>query len=155
LVAEKPDVFKAAASVIGTLSGHSWEHRNEIRPVPILQISGLDDVIVPFNGSMPKDGGWGGAPDQDTMMKFWCNVNETNTAEIIKISDKTTAYHYKDGVSGNEVWNYQIREFGHKVPGKRELGTSAADVIWKFFSKVSTETGRSSVTRPARRSNKP
>ena len=63
LVAERPDVFKAAASVIGTMSGHTWEHRNSIRPVPILQVSGLDDEVIPYNGSMSKAGGWGGAPD--------------------------------------------------------------------------------------------
>jgi polyhydroxybutyrate depolymerase len=138
LVAEKPDVFKAAASVIGTMSGHTWKHRDTIRPVPILQISGLDDEIVPYNGSMSNDGGWGGAPDQDAMMEFWRKLNKTETEEIIKISNQTTAHHYKDGGNGNGVWHYQIKNFGHGVPGKRELGTSAADVIWKFFSTVSS-----------------
>ena len=62
LVAERPSVFKAAASVIGTMSGHTWKHRAKIRPVPILQISGLDDEIIPYDGSMSPAGGWGGAP---------------------------------------------------------------------------------------------
>jgi poly(3-hydroxybutyrate) depolymerase len=137
LVAEKPDVFKAAASVIGTMSGHTWEHRDDIPPVPILQISGLDDEIVPYNGSMSNDGGWGGAPDQGAMLEFWRKLNKTNTEEVIQLSNQTTAHHYKDGINGNEVWHYQIKNFGHRVPGKRELGTSAADVIWQFFGKVS------------------
>ena len=134
LVAEKPDVFKAAASVIGTMSGHTWEHRDAIRPVPILQISGLDDKIVPYNGGMSKNGGWGGAPDQGAMLEFWRKLNKTSAEEVIQLSNQTTAHHYKDGVNGNEVWHYQIKNFGHKVPGKRELGTGAMDVIWKFFS---------------------
>ena len=62
LVAERPRVFKAAASVIGTMSGHTWRHREKIRPVPIQQISGLDDEIIPYDGSMSPAGGWGGAP---------------------------------------------------------------------------------------------
>jgi polyhydroxybutyrate depolymerase len=139
LVAEKPDVFKAAASVIGTMSGHNWEHRDVMRPVPILQISGLDDEIVPYNGSMSKNGGWGGAPDQDAIMEFWRKLNKTSTEDVIQISDQTKAHHYKDGVNGNEVWHYKIKNFGHKVPGKRELGNEVADVIWKFFSKVSDD----------------
>ena len=139
LVAEKPDVFKAAASVIGTMSGHTWEHREAIRPVPILQISGLDDEIVPYDGSMSKAGGWGGAPNQDVIMEFWRKLNKTSTEEVIELSKQTTAYHYKGRVNGNEVWHYQIKNFGHEVPGKRELGTGAADVIWKFFSKVSDD----------------
>lgn len=135
LVAENPDVFKAAASVIGTMSGHTWEHRNVIRPVPILQVSGLDDEVIPYDGSMSKAGGWGGAPNQDVMMEFWRKLNETKTEEVIKISNNTTAHHYKDGVNGNEVWHYQIKEFGHRIPGEPEMGTSVAEVIWEFFSK--------------------
>jgi polyhydroxybutyrate depolymerase len=141
LVAEKPDVFKAAASVNGTMSGHTWEYRDAIRPVPILQISGLDDEIVPYNGSMSKDGGWGGAPDQDAMMEFWRKLNKTSSEEVIQLSKQTTAHHYKDGVNGNEVWHYKIKNFGHKVPGRRELGTEVAQVIWQFFSKVSDDAG--------------
>ena len=29
LVAERPSVFRAAASVIGTMSGHTWKHRED------------------------------------------------------------------------------------------------------------------------------
>lgn len=135
LVAEKPDVFKAAASVIGTVSGHTWEHRNSIRPVPILQVSGMDDEIIPYDGSMSKAGGWGGAPHQDVVMEFWRKLNKTKTEEVIKLSSKTTGHHYKGGVNGNEVWHYKIQEFGHSIPGEREMAISVAELIWKFFSK--------------------
>ncbi len=148
LVAEKPDVFKAAASVIGTMSGHNWEHRDVMRPVPILQISGLDDEIVPYNGSMSKNGGWGGAPGQDAIMEFWRKLNQTSTEDVIQISDQTKAHHYKDGVNGNEVWHYKIKNFGHKVTGKRELGNEVAEVIWKFFSKVSDDAAPPNPLRP-------
>lgn len=139
LVAEKPDVFKAAASVIGTMSGNTWANRDAIRPVPILQISGMDDEIVPYNGSMSKAGGWGGAPDQDVVIKFWRELNKTRTEDVIEISSQTTAHHFRHGVNGNEVWHYKIKDFGHRVPGERELGSSVAELIWKFFSKVSDE----------------
>lgn len=46
LVAEKPDVFKTAASVIGTMSGHTWENRDSTRPVPILQVSSLYEEAI-------------------------------------------------------------------------------------------------------------
>ena len=135
LVAEKPDVFKAAASVIGTMSGHTWENRDSIRPVPILQVSSLHDEVIPYDGSMAKDGGWGGAPNQDLIMEFWRKLNKTKTEEVIKLSSKTTGHHYKAGVNGNEVWHYKIREFGHSIPGEREMDISVAELIWKFFSK--------------------
>jgi polyhydroxybutyrate depolymerase len=135
LVAEKPEVFSAAASVIGTMSGHTWEHRDMIRPVPILQISGLDDEVIPYDGSMHPAGGWGGAPNQDEIIDFWTKLNQTKTAEVDTLSSQTTAHYYKGGVSGNEVWHYKIKGYGHRIPGEREMGIDAVDVIWKFFSK--------------------
>ena len=134
LVAEKPKVFKAAASVIGTMSGHTWKHREKIRPVPILQISGLDDEVVPYDGSMSPAGGWGGAPNQDAIIDFWTKLNKTKTEEVVNISSKTTAHYYKGGVNGNQIWHYKIKGFGHRVPGKRETGINAVEVIWEFFS---------------------
>ena len=68
--AERPEVFKAVGSIIGTMSGYTWEHREDIKPVPVLQISGLDDRIVPVDGSMRPAGGWGGAPDKTNSR--WC-----------------------------------------------------------------------------------
>ena len=43
MVSEHPDQFRAAASIIGTVSGETWRKREKMRPVPILQISGLSD----------------------------------------------------------------------------------------------------------------
>ncbi len=143
LVAEKPNVFKAAASVIGTMSGHTWEHRDAIKPVSILQISGLKDKIIPYDGSMSPKGGWGGAPSQDVIMEFWRTLNETKTEEVINLSEKTTAHYHRDGVNGHEVWHYKIKEFGHRFPHKGN-GTwiSSAEEIWKFFATVSGVAGR-------------
>ena len=135
LVSERSDVFKAAASVIGTMSGYTWKHRDKIRPVPILQISGLNDEIIPYDGSMAPAGGWGGAPNQDLIIDFWTKLNKTKTEEVVKISSKTTAHYYKDGLNDNEVWHYKIKGFGHSIPGENEMGINAVDVIWKFFSK--------------------
>ena len=134
LVSERSDVFKAAASVIGTMSGYTWKHRDKIRPVPILQISGLNDEIIPYDGSMAPAGGWGGAPNQDLIIDFWTKLNKTKPAEVVKISSKTTAHYFKGGVNDNEVWHYKIKGFGHDLPGEKEMGINTADVIWKFFS---------------------
>jgi len=135
LVAEKPEVFKAAASVIGTMSGYTWKHRRKIHPVPILQISGLEDEIIPYDGSLSPKGGWGGAPSQDVLIDFWAKLNNTKTERVVTISRHTTAHYYKDGVNGNEVWHYKIRDFGHGIPTKEQAGINAVEVIWEFFSK--------------------
>ena len=135
LVAERPDVFRAAASVIGTMSGYTWKHRSQIQPAPILQISGLNDEVVPYDGSMSRSGGWGGAPHQQTIMDFWSKLNKTRTAEVVQISDRTTAHYYRKGTDDHEVWHYKVKGFGHRIPGTRELGDTAFDIVWQFFSK--------------------
>ena len=135
LVAERPDVFKAAASVIGTMSGYTWKHRSQIQPAPILQISGMDDEVVPYDGSMSRTGGWGGAPHQQTIMDFWSKLNKTQSEKVVQISSRTVAHYYKNGTKNHEVWHYKIKGFGHRIPGRRELGDTAFDVVWQFFSK--------------------
>ncbi len=135
LVAERPDVFKAVASIIGTMSGYTWEHREDIKPVPVLQISGLDDRIVPFDGSMRAFGGWGGAPDQKAVIEFWKDLDQTTTEEVIEVTADTTAYRYGDGVDGCEVWLYEVKGWGHRVPGPRKLGVHSVELVWEFFSR--------------------
>ena len=135
LVAERPDVFKAAASMIGTMSGETWRKRESIKPVPIMQISGLADRVVPIDGSMSESGGWGGAPHQDEIIKFWKELNQTKTEEVIKISERTTGYRYAGAESGNEVWYYTVEGLGHSVPTKRRHGISSLELVWEFFSR--------------------
>ena len=70
MVSEHPDRFRAAASIIGTVSGESWRRRDQMKPVPILQISGLSDNIVPVDGSMTRLGGWGAHPTRKPSSNF-------------------------------------------------------------------------------------
>ena len=141
LACEVPDVFKAVASVAGTMSGYSWENRNISEPIPILHIHGLDDNVVPIDGSISTEGGWGGAPHVDTIIEFWANKNDCNTIETEFLPPLTNVTYHIDGVNGNEVWYYKIDEWGHSWPvynpDKPEYypGIDASEVIWQFFSK--------------------
>ena len=135
LVAERPDVFKAAASMIGTMSGETWKNRSSIKPVPVMQISGLADRVVPVDGSMSEFGGWGGAPHQDQIIEFWKQLNQTTTEKVIKVSDQTTGYRYGGGIDGNEVWYYTVKGLGHRVPGKRNHGIDSLTLVWEFFAR--------------------
>jgi len=135
MVSEHPDQFRAAASIIGTVSGETWRKREKMKPVPILQISGLSDKIVPVDGRMSPAGGWGGAPDQKTIIEFFKKLDRTSTEEIVKVSPQTTGYRYSGGVNGSEVWLYEVKDWGHRVPGKKELGVHSVDLVWDFFSR--------------------
>ena len=65
LALHKPELFNAFAPVIGTMSGKDWNERTFKYPVPILHICGLDDEVVPFDGTGSLEDGWGGREQDD------------------------------------------------------------------------------------------
>ncbi len=133
LVSERPDVFKAAASMIGTMSGETWKTRDSIKPISVMQISGLADRVVPIDGSMSEAGGWGGAPHQDQIINFWKQLNKTTTEKVIEVSDQTTGYRYGGGTDGNEVWYYTVKGLGHSLPRKQKHGIDSLALMWEFL----------------------
>ncbi|MCJ7570273.1 MAG: prolyl oligopeptidase family serine peptidase [Candidatus Thermoplasmatota archaeon] len=142
LACEAPDVFTAIASVAGTMSGYTWDNRNISEPTPILHIHGVDDYVVPIDGSMPEEGGWGGTSNVDTIISYWVNLNNCITTDTEFIPPYTNATYYRDGINGNEVWYYKIDNYWHDWPGgnspkkpNKDVGIDASEVIWEFFSK--------------------
>ena len=134
LVAQRPDVFRASACLNSTVTGVTWRSRNDFSPVPILQVSGALDKVIPVDGSLNK-AGWGGAPDTKTIMEFWAELNETKEKEIIQVTPNTLAYKYTGGKNGNEVWYYLIDDYGHGFPLGENGSINSMELIWKFFSK--------------------
>ena len=59
LACNAPEVFKAIASVTGTMSGNDWAECNPSSFIPVMQISGTSDNIVPIDGNEEEE--WGGA----------------------------------------------------------------------------------------------
>lgn len=134
LVAEAPQVFKGAASIVGTMSGYTWGNRASISPAPVLQISGTEDNIVPYDGTMSIDNGWGGAPHIHTIMDFWKDLDQCASSDTILVSDVTTAYKYADGANGESVWYYEVEGMGHNIPNSNGHGIECGELIWEFFS---------------------
>ncbi len=136
LACESPDVFKAIASVTGTMSGYTWNHRGSTTlPSPVLQISGMTDEVVPIDGSMSTEHGWGGAPHMDIVMNYWKGFNKCTITDTLSTSSNIHAYHYKNGIHRNEVWYYKIEDFGHDLPTIDNSGLDSGKLIWEFFSK--------------------
>ena len=116
LACQRPDVFRAAGSIIGTMSGETWETCPE-HPFPVFQISGVQDTTVPFDGSMDTEGGWGGAPDMDTVMDRWVSVNGCREAQTLDVGDDDTrAERHTDCEGDAEVWYYTVSDLGHALP---------------------------------------
>jgi polyhydroxybutyrate depolymerase len=130
------DAFSAIASVTGTMSGFDWNDCNPAQPIPALRIHGVDDDVVPIDGSMSTWGGWGGAPHADEVVAFWANLNGTTTIDSVFLAPSTNAFYYRNGQNGNEVWYYRIDNWGHRWPrSSSDTGTIASEVISEFFSK--------------------
>lgn len=149
LACEATDVFKAIASVTGTMSGADWMECDAEDPIPVFQISGLVDEVVPVDGSMNTFGGWGGAPDYLTVNEYWKEKNGCTTTELVQVSDAVEATLHSNGVNGNEVWLYPVENMSHTWPGLwnfNSFGIVAAEEIWKFFSlKIEASTSNEEV----------
>ncbi len=138
LACEAPDVFKAIASVTGTMSGYDWNNCQSENPIPVMQISGTIDEVVPMDGSITTFGGWGGAPDIYNVIDSW--VVKNNCTELAVDSTSTTMptkMHYHRGAGNqHEVWQYVITGMDHTWPGFWvDTGIDGTEEIWKFFSR--------------------
>ena len=116
LVCQAPEVFAAAGSVIGTMSGETWETCPD-HAVPIIQMSGTEDDVVPMDGSMDTEDGWGGAPEMDAVIERWVAVNGCTGSESIAVDDDDTdAVRYTDCTDDAEVAYYVVEGMGHSLP---------------------------------------
>ena len=138
---QKSDIFKAIASVTGTMSGKDWKTCNPSNKIPVMQISGTNDTTVPWDGTMSTNYGWGGAPLIIKVMDYWANLNGCSKDEKIDFpdidtSDKSTVSltKRKGSINNNEVWLYTVTGGGHDWPGSwGNKDISASKEIWKFF----------------------
>ena len=134
LACQAPETFRAMASVLGTMSGHDWRHCQPSTPLPVLQITALDDRTVPPDGSLGVKGGWGGAPPVAQVVEFWQQQNRCSDRDQKNFPPHTRADYCRRGVAGNEVWFYTIENFGHGWPdSKDDTGIDAIAVVWEFF----------------------
>lgn len=144
LACERPDIFRAAASVAGSMSGATWRTCNTNIPIPFLQIHGTADKRIPIDGSLSPEGGWGGAPSIDKLVDFIAAKNSCSVLDSSLIKPGTHFYRHKNIQTGNEVWYYKIDSGEHiwpkiiydNSPGEMiNPGIDATEEIWKFFSK--------------------
>ncbi|MDE2883618.1 MAG: alpha/beta hydrolase-fold protein, partial [Chloroflexota bacterium] len=136
LAMEAPDVFRGAASVVGAAWGSAWEKRESASSAfPLLQISGLDDTVVPIDGIVDPGGG-PGAPAHDEIVAYWSERNGCSATETDTLNENTVRLRHVGCADGNEVWYYRIDNFGHEWPTvDGGAGFSGAEAIWEFFGR--------------------
>ena len=139
---ERSDTFKAIASITGTMSGYDWNNCNPNK-VPVLQISGTNDMVVPMDGSMSSAGGWGGAPKIQDIMNYWGDINECTQTQTQNLPDsnKTDNSYVNiekkvDCFNNHQVWFYTVYGGAHTWPGAwGNMDINASEEIWDFFSR--------------------
>jgi polyhydroxybutyrate depolymerase len=143
----------AIASVSGIISVSTVESFNPVRPVPVLQIHGTSDTIVPINGST------GSYPySVDQTLSYWTSFNDCVQADTTILTDldptdscTVEKISYTNCSDNSNVVYYKVINGGHTWPGAGPPGFSAGNTnqdinagveIWNFFKNYKL------VTRP-------
>jgi len=138
LACEMGDVFAAVASVTGSMTPETHKKCTSSYQVPVLQIHGTSDSVVPYNGRQ----GW--SLPIDDVVDFWVEKNNALPRPKIKklpdldTTDNSTVvkYTYKDDSKKVMVIHYKVLNGRHDWFGN--IGNKdihANKVIWEFFSK--------------------
>lgn len=146
LACELSNRLAAVASVTGTINSLTALNCPAGVAVPVLQIHGTDDPLVPYNGIT-------GAYGVEETIDFWkarngCTVAADTTAvPDNNVNDSSTVQKivYANCSSPHEVWLYKINGGGHTWPnapinyiyGPTNRDIDASQEIWDFFNRFS------------------
>ena len=144
LACQAPETFKAIASVTGTMSSGTFNDCAPSVPVPVLEIHGTADEVVPYEGRGDIGDGWGSFIATETVIDFWADLNECSEFEEADLEDldptdgsTVMSKKYTDCATGNRVWLYTVENGGHDWPGAffgmANQDFDASEKIWEFF----------------------
>ena len=123
--------FAAIASVTGSMTPETYDACDPSYPTSIMQIHGLADSTVPYNGAT-----WTRSiPD---VMEYWANFNSCDNDPLSVITDLADgSYIQSDSYENcsNDVGVELIlhSSMGHTWPGTNGYSLSATSEIWSFF----------------------
>lgn len=143
LACELNNRIAAIASVTGSMIQSKLNACNPVRPVPVMEIHGTADAVVPYTG-LPVST----FVPIPTLVDAWVGFNNCNPTPTvtpvpnINTTDGCTAEHYfyGGGDLGSTVEHYKIIGGGHTWPGSIfPIGVTNQDInasreIWRFFS---------------------
>jgi polyhydroxybutyrate depolymerase len=128
----------AIASVTGSMSPYTYDNANPLHPMPILQIHGTADWVVPYNGGYDFT-----LPIMD-VLQYWvdydnCDPTPTITPlPDIDPGDGSTVEHwvYDDGDNEINVEHFKVLGGGHDWPGSSgNMDIDASEEVWNFVSR--------------------
>ncbi len=134
LACQLSNKIAAIASVTGSMTTQTVNECNAQREVPILQIHGTNDPVVPYNGIQE----WN-TPIND-VLDFWvinnqCSPNPiVNDLEDINNGNGISVQEiiYNNGLNGSVVKHFKVSGGTHVWFQNEDIDSST--LIWEFFS---------------------
>ena len=124
--------FAAIASVTGSMTNDTFNDCNPVHPTPVLQIHGLLDFVVPYQGNA-------GSKSIPDVIDYWVNYNSCNTdpETVIKYDDYSLILYdtYTSCLNDVNVKLILHPEMGHDWPSQQSYNINASAEIWNFVSK--------------------
>ena len=121
----------AIASVTGSMTNDTYNECATTRPVPVLQIHGLRDVIVPYFGNE-------GSKSISVVMEYWAQNNSCDIEPLRAVADYEdfAVYYdyYQNCLNNADVELILSSKMGHTWPWADNEGFSASEDIWRFVS---------------------
>ena len=149
LACQLSERIAAIAQVAGTAAVETAAACHPARPVPVLEIHGTADPLVPYAGGtvVPQLGdGRGQVVGVDAWSAFWAANNSAGTPPATtSIGTDTTVRTWHGATPQSDVVFYRVEGAGHTWPGgsqylpKLIIGSTsksfdASEVIWQFLS---------------------
>ena len=147
IACQMSDRIAAVAQVAGTVAVDIAPTCEPGRPVPILEIHGTDDPLVPYDGGTVAAmlGGRGDVIGVDAWASFWVANDSAAEQPETTLGTDTTIRTWKGATPASDVVFYRVDGAGHTWPDgmqylpKLIIGPTthtfdASEVIWAFLS---------------------
>jgi polyhydroxybutyrate depolymerase len=148
LACQENDIFRAIAPVAGCMMEEIY-NTCDSSPVPVFEIHGTNDSVVPWDGDMENNLGWGASYGTQEGIDSWVERNDCMSSESTLLPNTNTNdgshiinHRYFDCIENAEVWLYEIVGGGHDWPGSSgNMDINASEEIWNFFNQYTYNLG--------------
>lgn len=141
LACQLSERIAAIASVTGSMTPQTFNFCNPTHPMPIMQIHGTQDAVVPYGGA-----NW--TKSIGEVMNYWVEFNACGiSAQLTDLADHNQEdgstvqkQQYDDCQNNAQTIHYRIEKGGHTWAGssiwapQTNYDMNASEVIWAFFA---------------------
>jgi len=125
----------AIASVTGSMSKQTFDSCDPSHPTSVLQIHGLSDFVVPYNGNNAV-----GMMSIDEVLGFWatfnaCSPNPVAVIDYFNEKGSIEFVQYDSCLNNVEVSLLRLPNMNHTWPSLNNYNISATKEIWNFLSR--------------------